>query len=166
MGDQDVSFPCHSDTGTLRHRHDCPCILAEIGADTNATDKTAMEQTMDADRARLWTTRGFGAFKLPIPIANDKEWLRWIKRHDDYEDEQQLTWHVDASQIDNESEFTRRFGFGIVAIDQLGRLKAAALGSPPDSVQTIAQAEAHAVAMVLSNTTARAEIVTDCQPRS
>ena len=154
---------CNDNAGTLSHRHSCPCVLAEIGPDANAIDKANMERNMSADKARLWTTRGLGAFRIPIPAVNEKEWLSWIRKIDDATDEKQLTWYVDASQIDSESQFTRRFGFGMVAIDQLGRLKAAALGSPPDYVQTIAQAEAHAIAMVLCNTASRAGIVTDCQ---
>jgi hypothetical protein len=76
--------------------------------------------------------------------------------------EKPALWYVDASHIDNESEFTRRFGFGMVAVDEFGRLVAAAMGTPPSYVQTIAQAEAHAVATVMRSTTARASIATDC----
>ena len=136
--------------------------MEKIGQDTNAKSKEGMGQSMNDDRTRLWITRGIGAFRVEIPANKDNEWLTWVKRHRDHDDEEGLTWYVDASQIDSESELTRRFGFGVVAVDQLGRLKAAAFGAPPEYVQTIAQAEAHAVAIVLQNTICRAEIVTDC----
>ena len=153
---------CHAEEGTLQHRHNCPCILAEVGTDDKANDKATVETAMDADRARLWTTRGIGAFKIPVERPEKAERLKWIRRPAEHLDKQKLTWHVDASQIDDESELTRRFGFGIVAVDEIGKLVAAAVGTPPSYVQTIAQAEAHAVATVMRSTTARAEIVTDC----
>ena len=153
---------CHAEVGTLEHRHKCPCILAAVGVDEKEGQKRAMESAMEADRARLWATRGIGAFKIHVQRPDDTEWLKWIRRPAAHLDEKDLHWYVDASQIDDESDYTRRFGFGIVTVDGLGRLVAAALGTPPPYVQTIAQAEAHAVATVMRSTTARAEIVTDC----
>ena len=98
---------------------------------------------MSTERARLWTTRGIGAFRVPVHKPDDAEWLNWIRRPAEHVDEKQLAWYVDASQIDSESDVTRRFGYGVVAVDKLGRLAAAAMGTPAAYVQTIAQAEQH-----------------------
>ena len=65
--------------------------------------------------------------------------------------------------MDGQHDATRVFGFGIIAIDPLGKLVAAAQGNPPAYVSTIAQAEAHALAVVLENTMQHKEILADCQ---
>ena len=69
---------------------------------------------------------------------------------------------MDASQIDGEDRLVRTFGYGILAVCPQGKLVAAANGHPPPYVDTISQAEAHAVAVVLENTTSHGQIVTDC----
>ena len=113
------------------------------------------ETGMDPAQRSLWKTRGIGAFRIHRPKRTDGEWLRWIKPIQPDLPEESITWYIDAFQVDSEFDETRRFGYGIVALDPNGRLVAAALGTPPRYVNTIGQAEAHALAVVLTNTVSR-----------
>ena len=77
-------------------------------------------------------------------------------------DEDEWTWYIDGSLIDDEHHTTARLGVGLVAIDRIGKLRAAAMARPPPWVRTIPGAEAWALWLVLTNTAARRKVVTDC----
>ena len=88
---------------------------------------------------------------------------QWIVPIPDDAVEAGLSWYIDASQGDAKFAESTRFGYGMLAVNEYGKLIAAAVGTPPQYVRTIAQAEAHALAMVLSHTSCCKEIVTNCQ---
>ena len=153
---------CFGDKGTLLHRHHCQCVLQKIGPEVKAIDCTREEIGMCEQRKNLWRTRGIGAFRIFPHAVPQTESLRWIKALHPAEDESALSWFIDASQLDDDHDRTRVFGFGIVAVTEHGRLAAAASGCPPPYVSTIGQAEAHALAIVLESTSCRKAIFTDC----
>ena len=154
---------CLQECGTLPHRHCCPKIREMVGDAGASIDLSGINQPMTTEQAVLWQTRGIGAFRRSVEATQQQEWFQWILPLHDRWDESKLSWYIDASQIDAKFEETTRFGYGMIAVDDLGRLAAAAVGTPPSYVRTIAQAEAHALAMVLSQTAQCKEIITDCQ---
>ena len=118
---------------------------------------------MHAGRKDLWRTRGIGAFRIYPQPRQQQESFTWIRRLLETEEESKITWFIDASQFDAQYEDTRAFGFAVLAVTPHGRVAAAGFGNPPMHVSTIAQAEAHALAVVLENTLAHHEVITDCQ---
>ena len=154
----DLCQLCNSAKGTLPHRHECPCVLASVGPEVRYAEVAFEEVGMDPLKKELWRTRGIGAFRVHRHQRSSDETLVWLRQLAQHEDEGQLTWFVDASQIDDDFDATRTFGFGLIAVTPSGRLAAAARGNPPGYVATIAQAEAHAVTIALEATTSRAAI--------
>ena len=154
---------CYAEKGTSAHRHACPRVLETIGAEAPSDDVRRAERGMTEERRALWRTRGIGAFRI-FPSSQPKgETLSWVRKPGDHICDADLTWFVDASQVDGDDGWIRSFGIGLLATDDQGKMVAAAYGHPPEYVSTISQAEAHAVAAVLEATMGHNEIVTDCQ---
>ena len=143
------------------HRHACERVHQLVGPEFRPELAARLEAGIDEAQKSMWQTRGIGVYRIKRPRLVQDEWLQWLKTPGPYVDDGSLTWYIDASQIDDDFDLTRRFGYGIIAVSKTGRLEAAALGAPPAYVGTISQAEAHALAMVLENTVSRGQVVTD-----
>ena len=117
---------------------------------------------MTAAQTELWQTRGIGATRIFVNNRSTDETCEWVKQPSPRAISSQLTWYVDASQVDAEVEGAARVGYAGVAVSEQGTLEAAFRGIPPAHVKTIAAAEAWAIYKVMATTPDRRTIYTDC----
>ena len=87
------------------------------------------------------------------------ESMTWIRKPPDNAQHGELSWYIDASQIDTDGEAAAvRFGVGAVAVNDNGDLIAALRAVPPAFIDSIPAAEAWALWLVLSETPARKRV--------
>ena len=106
-------------------------------------------------------TRGLAVVRARIPTAVDEE-VKWLKALDPDTDESKLTWYIDGSLIDGPYSTLGRTGVGFAAVNDSDLLCAYGYGLPPSWVTTTPSAEAWALGIVLTATTCRHKVVTDC----
>ena len=89
--------------------------------------------------------------------------MTWLQQPGGDTDYGSLTWYIDGSLIDNQYKATARLGVGVVALDTLGNMVAAAHAIPPPWISSIPAAEAWGLWLVVSSTPCRKTVVTDCK---
>ena len=110
---------CNRVSGTALHRHTCtathpsqpPPMPAHIAEDAKSRTQQQLE---------LWMTRGIGGTHVFLHKKSAAALLEWIKPVPPTADLAQLSWYVDASQIDAKHDATARFGFGAAAVTPKG----------------------------------------------
>ena len=112
---------CWAAAGTLEHRFACPSIRPSDGW-PSPNDKAAkgLSRLTSAQRNCLFT-RGFSVAYAPVQGPRNDDFLDWIIPLDDWP-EADLTWYVDASGLNPDSDDLLRLCFGLVAVDSVGTL--------------------------------------------
>ena len=165
--DVDKCRLCEAHKGSLMHRHFCPKTCPPEGWTAPPPDVARHLAFRGQNCTELWQTRGIGGTRVFVQPRQTEETVRWIIPIPDSANYQELTWYVDASQIDTEGEAAAaRYGVGAVAVSPRGELVAAAYAVPPVYIDTIPAAEAWALWLVLSCTLTRKQVITDAWPIS
>jgi hypothetical protein len=107
-------------------------------------------------------TRALAVVRAVVPLADELETITWIKPIPQDVDEATLSWYIDGSTLDGPTNTLRRSGAGFLATNPEGDLVAYGFGVPPWWVDTTPGAEAWALGIVVSATTGRKHVFTDC----
>ena len=142
---------CMKADGTLDHRHTCAAIAERCSDCPPPQPSIANALLYSSQQAlSLWRTRGIGGFRVFIPNRPLEGRIQWLMTPKSHVDPASLDWYVDASLVDGTLGPCARYGVAGIAVDMRGHLVAAWKGVPPDYVQSIGEAEAWALATVLS----------------
>ena len=129
---------CRKESGTLQHRHSCSALwTTPLPPPQPKYHHPAMACT--SAQTELWRTRGIGAARIFIKKCSRNETVEWVRQLSPRADTANLTWYVDASQVDAEVEGMVRFGYAGDAVNEAGELEATFRGIPPRSLKPLRQ---------------------------
>ena len=142
LADTDVCQLCHSAPGTLLHRRHCQVSKAARGDSRVPKHLEATYEELTADQKRILQTRGF--VELPDISQHPRsthDTMQWTVYPEDGVLQTGWKVYLDGSLRDEPNEHLTRAGFGFIAYDQEGKVKAAACGVPPPWINSIHGAE-------------------------
>ena len=142
LAEDDRCQLCFEDKGTTAHRRVCRSTKHLRGPGHVPAHLVSTFESLSADQKRHLLNRGLLALpSVSSHPPSQHDTLAWTMRPDDGVLHSGWTAYLDGSFRDGPSELLGRTGFGFVAYDGDGKLRAAACGVPPPWIRTIHGAE-------------------------
>ena len=152
---------CHSADGTAAHRWTCPSTAPADGWTPVPPKAAAVANVIGSRRTQLLEEHGLLTVAVPKRAWRKFDTYQWISKPPD-PCRRDLVWYVDGSGFNTRWAELATYGFGIAVVSDKGDLVAWGNGVPPQWTASASDAEAWAVATVLSLMPAVPKMVTDC----
>jgi hypothetical protein len=153
---------CLAAQGDLAHRYVCATTMPQAGWPIPPGPVAEALSRMAPSRRRWLTWRGLYVARVRVPAARVDAHMEWIIPIPDAH-LPGAKWIIDGSLLDGPRRLTRRPGFALLMVSQLGTPLALGLGTPPEWIHTANGAEGWALLQVLLQSTGQETIYTDCK---